>query len=249
MDTPHFAAHDPVSTSTPQRPVPGPSFLSPTSLTAGPEEVFGDSDGDDDGHVVGDATRYLQRRPIRDDALYRTYLSRMVSHLTDPWFGPRFVYQHGDPHPQLYIGNIPIHLDHDTLTVANRVYPATEGLLELLFEKRPRVTSISTEDRRAYKAILEDSNVLRTQFQGRQALRGRNTVKFRDYIAPLIFRRQHTGRGLRFGSRPSVTYWRDPNTLVRRLRVLHASRAAGHDAHDGDIYQIEQELRAAGILR
>ncbi len=95
------------------------------------------------------------RAILGDDALYRHYLSRTVAQQTDPWFGPRFEYRHGESHPRLYIGNAPLHLDRGTLTVANRVYPASEGLLELLFEKRPRRTAISTEDSRAYKAILQ----------------------------------------------------------------------------------------------
>lgn len=46
----------------------------------------------------------------------------------------------------------------------------------------------------------------------------------------------------------NYTYWDDPNELVARLRLLMASQAAGHTAHDNEIVSIVEELREANII-
>jgi len=43
-------------------------------------------------------------------------------------------------------------------------------------------------------------------------------------------------------------HWDDPNELVNRLRLLEASRQAGHNAHDNEMLLIIEELREAGII-
>ena len=43
-------------------------------------------------------------------------------------------------------------------------------------------------------------------------------------------------------------HWNDPNELVDRLRLLNASRQAGHTVHDNEILSIIEELREAGII-
>lgn len=46
----------------------------------------------------------------------------------------------------------------------------------------------------------------------------------------------------------SYTYWDDPNELVNRLRLLVASKSAGHSGHTNEIMSIIEELREAGII-
>jgi hypothetical protein len=43
-------------------------------------------------------------------------------------------------------------------------------------------------------------------------------------------------------------HWDDPNELVDRLRLLHASRQAGNNAHDNEILSIIEELSEAGLI-
>ncbi|KYN20113.1 hypothetical protein ALC57_07541 [Trachymyrmex cornetzi] len=40
-------------------------------------------------------------------------------------------------------------------------------------------------------------------------------------------------------------HWDDPNDIVDRLRLLEASRQAGHNGHDNEILSIIEELREA----
>lgn len=46
----------------------------------------------------------------------------------------------------------------------------------------------------------------------------------------------------------SYTYWNDPNELVDRLRLLVASKSAGHSGHNNEIMSIVEELREADII-
>lgn len=46
----------------------------------------------------------------------------------------------------------------------------------------------------------------------------------------------------------SYTHWDDPNELVDRLRLLVASKSAGHSGHTNEILSIVEELREAHII-
>jgi hypothetical protein len=46
----------------------------------------------------------------------------------------------------------------------------------------------------------------------------------------------------------SFVYWNDVNELVERLRLLVASKSAGHSAHDNEIMSIIEELREERII-
>ena len=43
-------------------------------------------------------------------------------------------------------------------------------------------------------------------------------------------------------------YWDNPNELVNRLRLLMASKKAGHNNHDNEIISIIEELKEAEII-
>lgn len=47
----------------------------------------------------------------------------------------------------------------------------------------------------------------------------------------------------------NYTYWDDPNELVSRLRLLLASRNAGHTGHTNEIISIIEELREAKVIK
>jgi len=68
-----------------------------------------------------------------------------------------------------------------------------------------------------------------------------------------------TGKGIDIGEQMKVikdedevknlyTYWDDPNELVDRLCLLHASRKAGNNNLSNEILNIESELREAGYI-
>lgn len=47
----------------------------------------------------------------------------------------------------------------------------------------------------------------------------------------------------------NYTYWDDPNELVDRLRILIASKSAGHTGHQNEMISIIEELREAKIIK
>lgn len=57
-----------------------------------------------------------------------------------------------------YIGKNEITFENNKIKVADRIYNATAGLLELLLKKSPNFELVTAEDKLAYKQILLDSN-------------------------------------------------------------------------------------------
>lgn len=47
---------------------------------------------------------------------------------------------------------------------------------------------------------------------------------------------------------PQYLYWNDPNKLVERLALLHASKQSGNNNHDLEIASIVEELRRVNII-
>ncbi|KAK7792804.1 hypothetical protein R5R35_013550 [Gryllus longicercus] len=190
------------------------------------------------------------------DGLWSERLLAAWEKKSDTAYGPYFIAN------TLYVGNKEMDINNDgTFTIADRVYDPSPGLLDLLFEKRPNIKVIPPDDMANYKQILTDTSAHKMYYNhGAQYETAKNRWKYRFVIAKLFPRRrnpkrqllQKVGRGLRFVKAADAAdyykYWRDPNTLVDRLRLLRASKAAGNNGHDGELVEIEEELRSAGII-
>lgn len=161
--------------------------------------------------------------------------------------------------------------DNDIYKVGNISYPATEGLRELLFKKKPQKV-YNSEDLKTYKLLLESTNSHRGK---KTAIKSNKGYKYKQIIGPLFkdqnesskspkVERKDTvaGTGMLKKSiykkyfvqpnKPSQTnykYWDDPNELVDRLRLLIASKQAGNTGHDNEIISILEELKEAGIIK
>jgi hypothetical protein len=67
-------------------------------------------------------------------------------------------------------------------------------------------------------------------------------------------RQKQSGKGLitkthkSKNTKTDYKYYNDPNELVDRLRLLHASRNAGNKAHDNEIVEILMELKEEKII-
>ena len=61
-----------------------------------------------------------------------------------------------------------IEINNNKLTINDKVYDATNGLLKLLIKKTPNLTLISNEDKQFYKQILDDSNAIYQKFDSNQ---------------------------------------------------------------------------------
>ena len=99
----------------------------------------------DTGHL---AEEYRRRYSIQDKDI-------------DTEFGINFL-ENGDA----YIGQTPITIQGDDIVIMGKVYHGTKGLWELLGEKREEnfTHEYNEDDKRNYMHILDDTNVLRHNF-------------------------------------------------------------------------------------
>jgi len=107
-----------------------------------------------------------------------------------------------------------------------------------------------------YKSILVATSAHKRQYQGQ--LKSNRGYKYKQIIAPLMSiesKKKKCGTGVFMPRAMTLTdnkidyvHWDDPNELVDRLRLLDASRRAGHDAHDNEILSIIDELREVGLI-
>ena len=174
----------------------------------------------------------------------------------DTTYGPYYI----GGRPQIGNAVIELYPDEEAFSVQGHKFYPEPGLLELLFEQRPNRRDVTKDDLKKYKKILELSSAHKVNYRPNLHFNTKdNILKYREIISPLfagerrskrleMMKRKRTGRGLRFVTAPDYKYWRDPNTLVERLRLLHASRTAGNNGLDGEIVEIEDELRDAGII-
>lgn len=188
--------------------------------------------------------------------------------------GPHFRSHSSTGERTLYIGHskMTIH-ENGNFTVGKVTYEPQMGLLELLFRKRPNLEIVEERDWNNYKRILQHTNAHKEGYHINGAVIANNAWKYNNVFAALFppshtadralrvntlnqrkatpihqKKKKKSGKGLRFVTPPDYKYWRDPNKLVRRLRLLLASQKAGNNSHEGEIIEIENELRDAGII-
>lgn len=149
----------------------------------------------------------------------------------------------------LKIGNSAVRLNEKTISIGSETITHTEGLLNLLFFKKP--VGYSKSDLKNYKKILLLTNAHRKRFNVDSPIRIlKKSYKYNTIIKPLF----QSGSGLQTeymvsNSNPvDYSYWDDPNELIDRLRLLVSSSSAGHTGHNNEIISIIEELREAHII-
>lgn len=170
----------------------------------------------------------------------------------DNVYGPRIANS-----GQLTLGDNILGLDRNNVYLADGKVqvPASEGVMNLLFLRNPPGNSYTGEDLAYYRDLVIHSNVAR---QGFSSLRPPNTsgMKYKTLLKRLLnpdgssSSIPRMGRGIVASStiKPRFIYFDDPNELVNRLRLLMASQAAGHDAHDPEVVSIIDELKEGGYI-
>lgn len=152
------------------------------------------------------------------------------------------------------IGNSLINFENSSITVNDKSYNNTEGLLELLFKKHPNENLITRADTMSYKEILEVSNAHKLRHRPDERIRASSSKKYIKIIKPMF--KKSTGSGIRLprykiaklNTRTDYVYWDDPNELVDRLQLLIAERTAGNPSHENEIQSIIEELREGGYI-
>lgn len=145
------------------------------------------------------------------------------------------------------IGSEPVQIRGNDLVIGPKKYEGTEGLYELLVKRQPKKIYSNT-DLDNFKKILEQTSAHKSNYSRKGSLAWNTTYKYR-YIVSKLFQ---TGSGLFKTHHPNAgvdyKYYRDPNELVNRLRLLLASRQSGSSAHLNEIAEIGTELNGLKLL-
>lgn len=162
---------------------------------------------------------------------------------------------------KLMLGKSRVYDDGTTLIIGNHNLRKTLGLKELLFKKKPNLDDITDNDLENYKLLLIDTNAHRRNYDPSKPINSNKGFKYMNIIKPLfkISRKPTTstesiprGKGIELVKRvkrnTDLVYWDDPNELVKRLKLLFASRDAGNTGLDNEIIAIIEELHEAGII-
>lgn len=182
----------------------------------------------------------------------------------DGTFGVRM-----DPITQkLKMGSLVVHFKDGNISFwdANKVKKyecaGSPELYDMIFLKNPQDVD-NEETRQVYSKILKITNAPYKQYHLKNGFKNTNSKKFREVIKPLLDSRQYPirsrskiGGALKrvkmekiYNSKPvNYVYWNSPKELVARLRLLVASKSAGHTGHDNEIISIIEELREEGII-
>src|SRR5688572_13595311 len=143
----------------------------------------------------------------------------------------------------LHIGNSPISVEGDDITVGNKTFKGTPGLWELMTRKKPDKTKIKQNDRDDYDEILVSSGALYTEKNPNKPKSSKSS-KYNDFIKPIISRlkgRPTTGEGV-------VVIPQDHNALVEMLSLRIASFRAGNTGVRNEIVGICEELLRQGVI-
>lgn len=178
------------------------------------------------------------------EALPRKYIHDMITD-DNKEFDQKYGVRHNPITEKFYIGDSALHIDGSDVIVKGKKYKGTRGLYELLFKKYP--VNFTLEDEAVYKNIVLKTNAARRYYKSTNQIDGSKLEKYKRIIAPTI-----SGKGMfmEVTKDPTVNYvhWDDPNELVDRLRLLIASKEAGHTGHQNEINSIVEELREAKII-
>lgn len=123
---------------------------------------------------------------------------------------------------------------YKAIKIGNDFFSLTPGINELLFMRQPNDDLITQLDVRQYKKIAESC-----AFTGEKKLK---TNKLKQYLGSGVFMEDNS-------KKKEYIYWDNPNELVTRLQLLHASKSAGHTGHNNEILNIEEELRERGYIK
>lgn len=136
---------------------------------------------------------------------------------------------------KLLLGGNSFKIEGEKLLIGGKVYEATSGLFELILLNKPQ--RYNENELLNYKKILTQTGV-HLNVNGR--IKSNASYKYKNIIKDFFISKLKQGSG--------YTYWNDPNELVDRLRLLVASKNAGHSNHNNEIISIIEELRESNFI-
>ncbi|KAK9739028.1 hypothetical protein QE152_g9321 [Popillia japonica] len=170
---------------------------------------------------------------------------------------------------KLKIGNADVRFEDDKIVIGEFRYNGTKGLYELLFKKNPG--KFTYADAKNYKYILKNTHSYKVDYNPNKKNAASRGTKYMKFIKPILeghppnvwwTRNWKTGLGLGNKNKMSrklskklypnsvieYKYWNDVKELCDRLKLLIASKEAGHTGHDNEIIAITEELKEANVI-
>ena len=136
---------------------------------------------------------------------------------------------------QFFIGNTPVTIEDDNITINDDTYQGTPGLWELITMKKPG--EHTDEDYNNYAKILKTTHAMRQNNDpSNPKPKASKSEKWKRLIKPIW-----EGKGV-------IILPSDPNALVKRLDLLMASKAAGNTGVRNEIISICDELKRQGVI-
>jgi hypothetical protein len=143
---------------------------------------------------------------------------------------------------KFFIGDEPITIEGDDVTVGSTSYKGTPGLWELLTMAKPNDSIYDSDDLEAYADILERTNAI-AQPGNPNKPKSSRSEKYKQIIKPFWNRMVH-GKGVQH----VVILPQDPNALVEMLKLRLASFEAGNTGVRNEIVGICDELLRQGQI-
>lgn len=146
-------------------------------------------------------------------------------------------------------------------------YEGSLALYELIFKTIPNAATVNKNEqaRRDYKDIIDRTNLHKSGFSSAGQVRSNRGRKYLDFIRQILkekfdqtnpiraslSRSSISGKGFINLESKKVQYipYKNPNTLVNRLKILIGSQLAGNTSHENEIVYILEELKRSKIIK
>ena len=140
---------------------------------------------------------------------------------------------------QFYIGDSPIEINDNNITVRGKEYQGTPGLWELIIMREPDENVYTDEDKSNYAEILDKTSAMRHGNDPKSKKpKSSKGYKYKAVIKPIWENLYgYIGKGIKPSFLPS-----DPKALTDRLELLLASHEAGNTGVRNEIISICDEL-------
>lgn len=190
----------------------------------------------------------------------QTYITALI-HDTVGIFDTQYGVRYNPDSGKYFIGDSEVKIEGQNLTVKQKRYKITHGLLELLFKKEP--IGYSEDDLPKYRDIVYRTNAHKVGYKSTAQIAGNKGKKYqliKKLMSGPLFqsspitstpKKSPSGRGLwlEVNDKPvELVYYDDPNELCDRLKLLVASQEGGNTGHTNEIVSIIEELRECGII-
>lgn len=147
-------------------------------------------------------------------------------------------------------GGKDIYLRDNNFILDNELYAVTPGLFNLLTLKNP--TQYTEKDVENYALLVLNTNAHRKEYKDKGALQKLRSFKFTNILKPSLEKIVKRGGGLfkklNDSNDVEYIYWQTVPELMKRFRLLWASKWAGNNSHNNEIRAVENVFRDLKLI-